>query len=79
MFGVGTVSTPVPGTGTIYDYWATYKAASDGSLGEYTSFNLGYHTNIPGSYSHTFSPTYTYDCTGSSYVIQYERSYPPTN
>lgn len=81
MFGVGTVSTPVPapGTGTIYDYWATYKAASDGSLGEYTSFNLGYHTNIPGSYSHTFSPTYTYDCTGSSYVIQYERSYPSTS
>ncbi len=81
MFGVGTVSTPVPepGTGTIYDYWATYKAASDGTPGEYASFNLGYHTNVPGSYSHAFSPTYTYDCTGHSYVIQYERSYPPTS
>lgn len=81
MFGVGTETSPAPGGGTIYDYWASYKATSGGTAGEYLSFNLGYHTNVPGSYSHTFpgDPDYTYNCNGYSYVIQYERSYPPTN
>ena len=81
MFGVGTVSTPNPdGPGTIYDYWATYKLTEDAQqqiVSEYAMFNLGYHTNVPGSYSHTFpSPTGLYECTGHDYLIQYERSLP---
>lgn len=81
LFGVGTYKYEY-GTGYMYDYWASYKEASSpadpGTAGEYTSFNLGYHTNIPGSYSHVF-PWATYDCTGNTYVLQFERSYPPTS
>ena len=87
ILGVGTHETPY-GSGKIYDYWATYKMIEDPEdpdeeIPLYAAFNLGYHTNIPGSYSHNF-PYWgygyePYDCTGNTFVIQYERSYPPTS
>ncbi|MBE6528375.1 MAG: hypothetical protein E7Z64_04325 [Thermoplasmata archaeon] len=78
MFGVGTVATEKPdGQGYIYDYWATYKG-NTASYSNYTAFNLGYHTNIPGSYEHYFpnwgSGYEPYYCNGDTFVIQYEES-----
>ena len=81
MFGVGTITTENPdGPGYIYDYWASYKAASAGTPGDYTAFNLGYHSCIPGFYNHYFpgwgSGYQPYYCTGNAFVLQYEESAP---
>lgn len=69
MFGIGTTSSPREGGGMIYDYWASYNENH-----EYTSFNLGYHTCVPGYYTHAFSSDYTYSCTGSTFYLEYTES-----